>query len=110
MTEYRHASSHSIALEWDEAKRRTTLEVRGLDFADLAGYDWGATFDRENPRDYVGPDGERETRRVSIGPLDGRLIVVAYTIRGTAVRVISMRKANAREQRAHDRREADDRR
>ncbi|TVQ36424.1 MAG: BrnT family toxin [Geminicoccaceae bacterium] len=41
------------------------------------------------------------------GYLDGRPLVVAYTIRGRSVRIISMRKANAREQRRHAKRTAD---
>ncbi len=39
-----------------------------------------------------------EPRYVTIGELDNRLVVVVWTPRGTARRIISMRKANAREQ------------
>jgi uncharacterized protein len=85
-----------MALEWDEPKRSRTLQERGLDFADLARYDWASALDRADPRAYVG--GER---RVSIGYLDGRLIVIAYTIRQGNIRIISMRKANRREQVAY---------
>ena len=42
-----------------------------------------------------------EERRVSVGYLDGRLIVVAYTLRDGNIRIISMRKADKREQLAY---------
>ncbi|GGC76565.1 BrnT family toxin [Chelatococcus reniformis] len=39
-----------------------------------------------------------EVRNISIGHLDGRMVVVVWTPRGAARRIISMRKANDREQ------------
>lgn len=86
-----------MELEWDERKRIETRETRGLDFADLADYDWAAALDIEDVRDY----GE-ERRRISVGELHGRLMVIVYTLRGDRVRVISMRKANNREKKAYD--------
>lgn len=85
-----------MEMEWDEEKRKRTLEERALDFADLASYNWAAALDRADPRDYPG-----EERRVSIGYLGDRLVVIAYTFRGDRLRVISLRKANAREQKAY---------
>jgi uncharacterized DUF497 family protein len=38
-----------------------------------------------------------QTRYRLYGRIDGRLFVVAYAMRGRAVRIISARKANARE-------------
>ncbi len=32
-----------MELEWDEEKRQWTLEQRGLDFRDLARFDWSAS-------------------------------------------------------------------
>lgn len=40
----------------------------------------------------------REARWIAYGELDGRLHVLAFTIRDGAVRAISLRKANRREQ------------
>ena len=88
--------AQGIRLEWYEPKRQRTLDERGLDFADLAHSDWGAAIDIEDARIY---DGEK--RRVSIGYLNSRLIVVAYTVRDGCIRIISMRKANEREVRRH---------
>jgi uncharacterized DUF497 family protein len=42
-----------------------------------------------------------EARRLTMGQIDGRLFVVAYTIRGDVVRLISARKANGREQKGY---------
>lgn len=82
-----------MKIEFDPAKRRRTLEERGLDFADA-----GIVFDGPNITyddlrwDYA------ERRLITIGRLRGRLVLVAWTPRGDACRVISMRKANAREE------------
>jgi uncharacterized DUF497 family protein len=39
-----------------------------------------------------------EARFVTVGLLSGRMVVLAWTPRGNARRIISMRKANEREQ------------
>ena len=39
-----------------------------------------------------------ETRQISVGMLDGRMVVAVWTDRGETRRIISLRKANAREQ------------
>ena len=38
---------------------------------------------------------------VTIGYLGGRMVVLAWTVRGAARRIISMRKANEREKEKH---------
>ena len=38
-----------------------------------------------------------ESRYITVGKLDGRLVVMVWTPRGEARRIISMRKANDRE-------------
>lgn len=40
-----------------------------------------------------------EARRIACGVVDGRLFACAFTMRGATYRIISVRKANAREQR-----------
>jgi uncharacterized protein len=81
-----------VRIVFDPAKRALTLEKRDLDFA-LAGQVFGErhmtrTDDR---RDYGEP------RFISIGSLGRDVVVVVWTPRGEARRIISMRKANARE-------------
>jgi len=41
-------------------------------------------------------------RWLALGKIEGRLFAVAYTPRGTVIRLISARKANEREQRKYD--------
>lgn len=38
-----------------------------------------------------------EPRYLTVGTLAGRMVIIAHTLRGDATRIISMRKANARE-------------
>lgn len=81
-------------LEWDETKRQWTLETRGMDFADVAFFEFDTAHTvADNRTDYG------EVRHVSTGYLHGRLCVLCWTKREPqVVRVISLRKANDREQ------------
>ncbi len=80
--------------EWDESKRAETATARKLDFADF-------------PRIFEGPhlvwrDSRKaypEDRFCVMGYIDGRLHAGCYTWRSQALRVISFRKANPRENR-----------
>ena len=83
-----------MRIAFDPEKRQATLDERGLDFRDAAHVFAGYTEDRVDDRkDY----GER--RVISAGLLAGQLVVIVWTRRGTARRIISMRKANAKENR-----------
>ena len=86
----------SMELDWDEAKRAWTLQERGLDFASVAEADWDAALTVEDSRTDYG-----EARFVSLVPINDRLCVVAWCMRGDKLRVISLRKANARERKLH---------
>ena len=80
--------------EWDEAKNRSNIAKHGFDFADAARVLTGrcVTF-VDNRVDYG------EERFISIGTFKSRVVVIAHTPRGPEVtRIISMRKANRREQ------------
>jgi uncharacterized protein len=82
-----------MKLSWDEAKRQYTLDERGLDFANAADVFVGDTFTSEDFRFDYG-----ENRFISFGHINSRLCVVVWTARGDAHHIISMRKANDREQ------------
>lgn len=82
-----------MEIEFDSVKRDATLEHRGLDFARAAEIFAGVTFTQEDDRADYG-----ETRFITIGVLDGRMAVMVWTLRGEVRRIISMRKANEREQ------------
>jgi len=79
--------------EWDEAKRVENLEKHGVDFRAILRFDWQMSVsgpDRRN--DYS------EERIVAFAPIDGRVHAAIYTTRGDSRRIISLRKANRREQ------------
>ncbi len=84
-----------MLLEYDSKKRQAALEERGLDFEDAP-----AVFN--GPRRITWEDTRqeyRERREITMGELAGRLVVIVHTGRGDSIRIISMRKANEREQR-----------
>ena len=81
-----------MQIEFDSDKRAQTLRERGLDFADADHVFRGHHFTLEDVReDYS------EQRYLTVGKLAGRMVVMVWTPRGEARRIISMRKANERE-------------
>ena len=86
-------------IEYPPIKRDATLAERGLDMARAAEIFDGPTMTVEDDREDYG-----EIRLITIGFLDGRMVVMVWTQRGEARRIISLRKANEREQKAYARR------
>jgi uncharacterized DUF497 family protein len=82
--------------EWDERKRCGNLRKHKLDFADCAAVFSGVTITAVDDRYDYG-----ETRFLSFGLLRGGVVVVVHTEAGGMIRVISMRKAAAHEQKAY---------
>lgn len=82
-----------MKITFDGAKRDLTLLERGLDFEDAVIVFAGVTLEIEDTRKNYG-----ERRIIGFGTLEGRIVVVGYTPRGTDRHVFSMRKANEREQ------------
>jgi uncharacterized DUF497 family protein len=81
--------------EWDENKRRRTLDERGLDFRDARHL-----FDGRPIFGYPSPH-ENENRVVSVGVLEGRCIAVVWMQRDAVQRIISMRRARDGEERKY---------
>jgi uncharacterized DUF497 family protein len=84
-------------VEWDEEKAAANLRKHGVDFADAATVlsdDFALTVSDDDPE---------EDRWVTLG-VDalGRMLVVAYTWREEAARLISARKATASERRQYE--------
>jgi uncharacterized DUF497 family protein len=82
-----------MEFEWDDAKNSACFERRGFDFA----YAFRAFVD---PERIITQDARRdygEDRYRLLGMIDGRAYVVVYTVRGSAIRIISARKANPKE-------------
>ena len=82
-----------MQITFDPDKRDKALLERGLDFASAAEVFAGRFYDRLDDRFDYG-----EERVITVGRLAGRMVVVVWTQRETARHVISMRKANDREQ------------
>ncbi|MCP9840702.1 BrnT family toxin [Synechococcus sp. J7-Johnson] len=81
-------------ISFDPAKRLRTLEQRDLDFLDAESVFDGPVIEiPDRRRDYG------EIRIVCVGLLQGRAVIVVYTERNGIRHIISMRKANEREQR-----------
>lgn len=88
----------SVKIEFDASKRDITLDQRGLDFARAAEVFEGRHFTGQDTRQEYAED-----RFITVGHLDTRLVVLVWTPRGEARRIISMRKANDREKALYDR-------
>jgi uncharacterized DUF497 family protein len=82
-----------MTVEFDPRKRDAILDQRGLDMAGADEVFAGPTLTVEDDRRDYG-----EVRYISIGFLDRRMVVLVWTRRGVSRRIVSMRKANAREQ------------
>jgi hypothetical protein len=85
--------------EWDEAKNRTNFAKHGLDFADAEQVLTGPCVTFVDDRFDYG-----EERLITLGLLAGRVVVIAHAPRDDITRIISMRKANRREQKIYQKR------
>lgn len=82
-----------MQIEYDPAKRDRTLAERGLDFERAVEIFAGHHFTAPDEREDYGED-----RYITVGLLDERMVVMIWTPRGEARRIISLRKASDREQ------------
>lgn len=80
--------------EWDNAKRSINVTKHGVDFSEIEHFDWDSALVATQYR-------SGEHRFIALGNLAGRLHVVVYVRRGTNRRIISLRKANRREERRY---------
>lgn len=81
-----------MIIEFDTTKREKTLLELGLDFADSGKVFEGLHFNARDDRFEYG-----EERFITVGLLDDRTVVIVWTPRQDARRIISMRYANDRE-------------
>lgn len=72
-----------VEIDFDNAKRDAALRERGLDFARAVEIFAGITFTQSDHRLDYG-----EERFITAGLLDGRMVVVVWTHRGSARRII----------------------
>jgi hypothetical protein len=81
-----------MQIEFDPGKRRKTLVERGLDFARADEVFAGPVLNLSDERFDYG-----EARFLTFGLLDARWVILVWTPRAEARRIISMRYANERE-------------
>ena len=79
--------------EWDEEKSRRNLEKHSLHFGDAELVFSGRTITFKDDRNDYG-----ENRFITLGELKNRVVIIVHTQRSILTRIISMRKANEREQ------------
>jgi uncharacterized DUF497 family protein len=77
---------------WDEKKKLETIKKRSIDFAIACDFAWETAIIIADSRSDYGED-----RFIATGYIVDRLYVMAFTLRGDIVRIISLRKANNRE-------------
>lgn len=86
-----------MRISFDPAKDEWNIRVRGLSFSAAADFDFeNALYAVDDRRDYG------ETRYVALGMLRDRLHVLCFVETDDGIRVISFRKANAREVRRYE--------
>ena len=85
-----------MVFEWDETRREANLVKHGVDFRRMAQLFDGPTVKVGDDRQDYG-----ETRIHCLGEIEGRVFAVAYAWRGANRRIISARKANARERKTY---------
>jgi uncharacterized DUF497 family protein len=82
--------------EWDPAKRAANLRKHGIGFVRAVQVFEGFVSQQlDDRRDYGEP------RIIATGELGDAVLTVVYTSRGSSLRIISARRANAREARAY---------
>lgn len=87
-----------MEFQFDPAKAAGNLRKHGVSFADAE-----AVFMDPLALHRIDPDAEGEERFVAIGAGSaGHLLVVVYTLRGEAIRLISARRAISVEIRAYE--------
>lgn len=84
-------------IEFDPTKDQSNREKHGLSLALAEAFEFEtALIEIDDRRDYA------EERFVALGLIDTRVHVMVFTVRGEAIRVISLRKANRREVKRYD--------
>lgn len=82
-----------MEFEWDKEKAKANFLKHGVSFEEAAF----AFFDENAIELFDELNSDEEIRYQLIGISETRLIFVAYTARDETIRIISARKANARQ-------------
>jgi uncharacterized DUF497 family protein len=84
-------------VSYDSSKNERNLRERGLPLNWAILIDWLNAFIKEDLRQEYG-----ERRFQALGHIDDRLYAVVFTPRSGRMHVISLRKANSREEKIHE--------
>ena len=84
-------------ITFDPAKDAANMAKHGLSLADFDGFDAEAIVLTDDRFDYS------ETRYRAFGTIEGAAYVVVYTVRDEAMRLISFRRAYAKEGKVYER-------
>jgi uncharacterized DUF497 family protein len=83
-------------ISFDISKDKTNTEKHGISLAAAAAIEWDDALTWKDERDNYG-----EVRMCAIGYISNRLHYVAYVDRDDVRRIISLRKANSREEKRY---------
>lgn len=79
-----------MKFEWDNSKNESNIEKHGVSFDVVNQFDFNSALE-------ISYDRNGEQRTTAYGLVGNRVYCLVYTYRSTAIRVISLRKANKRE-------------
>jgi uncharacterized protein len=92
-----------LEITFDPAKNEQNIRERGLSFERVKDFDFKNALLWIDARHDYG-----ETRQVALGYLEDRMHVLCFTETTVGIRVISFRRANAREVRRYEKIQAAD--
>ena len=87
----------AVEITFDPRKSERNVRERGLSFEMVAEFEFPSALYRVDSREDYG-----EIRTRAIGYIGTTLYALVFTVRGSALRVISLRKASRRERRRYE--------
>ncbi|MBB3016541.1 BrnT family toxin [Cupriavidus alkaliphilus] len=85
-----------MLIEFDPAKDRANQAKHGISLAAAESFEWDcAVIDPDTRFEYA------EERFQGLGLIGNRVHMVVFTVRGDSIRIISLRRANKREEKRY---------
>ena len=85
-----------MEITFNPAKDAGNIKKHGVSLADVAEFEWDQAVTWPDPRHEYG-----EYREIGLGYIGDRLFTVVFVDRGEERRIISLRKANRREEKIY---------
>jgi uncharacterized protein len=86
-----------MTLVWDDNKNTINISKHGIDFNDIADAFEHQMLVKKDEREDYGED-----RFIGIGTISSIEVVIVWTTRGNATRIISARQANKKERKMYN--------